>query len=165
MVAYIVYSDIRNHTAWAERNSPKLLIKLLEGYYELPKGNPFNFNAVSDQMAIFYKDCNGAVAGTECLRNAAGIYFKEFGLKLGVSIHKGIVEKIRFFLNGSEVNTYTSHSVCIAARLSRLSENGEIIISKDVYDDLKNGEKTKFEANGSFDLKGRNDLIETFVKF
>lgn len=160
---YILFSDIREHTKWAEKHSADELITLLKKYYSVPRGDFEYIETTSDEILMFFKDISHAIKSAKRLKAFGYKLKEEYGLGLGVSLHVGEVENIRFVKNNIRHIGYAGYAISIGKRLEGLCDTGELVISEDVYNDLPLGEQSYFKTNLKVNVKGKKDKIHIYL--
>jgi class 3 adenylate cyclase len=151
----ILFADIRGFTAMAEHMKPEEVVDLLNTYLSGLTGIVFKFEGTLDKyigdcvMAVFgapithYNDAERATITAIEMQN----YVKEINttrvkeglpeVKIGIGINSGHVisgnmgsiDRMDYTVIGDVVN--------IAARLESLAGRGQILVTRDVYDEVK----------------------------
>ncbi len=174
-VATILFADIRGFTSYSESKEPEELVDELNEFLEITTQMIQGHGGYIDK---FIGDAVLGVFGVpvyhedhvERAVKAAMDMQKEFQKKgkhgndllrsVGIGINSGVVvsgnigslEKMEYTVIGDSVN--------VASRLNGLANPGEIIISKSVYEHLR--DTTSVEALSPQYIKGKAEPIETF---
>jgi class 3 adenylate cyclase len=167
-----IFSDIRGFTSFSEKNDPKTVIDVLNFYLELQsqiikssRGDIDDY--VGDQiMAHFGGDKRADTAIDTALKMMKGINHanaerRKAGLpifEVGIGIHGGdvVVGNV-----GSEFRmdyTCVGDAVNLTSRLCSAAAAGEILVSKELFEQA--GKKFTHVKSAPISVKGKKDLIE-----
>lgn len=176
----VLFVDVRGFTTMTEklRDTPELVVESLNRYLELTTKSVFDNGGSVDKfvgdaaMALFngfvpqedyiysavktaWDMIQGAPEVTAAVKESTGV-----NLSYGIGIHCG--EAIVGNLGPAFRKDYTAigDTVNVAARLESSASPGEILISKDVYDEVK--DRVEVESVGEILLKGRAESVEVF---
>lgn len=173
-----LFIDIRGFTSMSEILSPNQVVEILNEYFELITKCIFNNGGTLDKfigdaaMAIFNAPIavdgyiyNSVCAAWEIVQGSQEIQHKiklKYGqnLQFGIGIHCGeavvgnigTMNRMDYTAIGDTVNT--------AARLESIAKAGQILVSKDVYEELK--DRIELESSGKVLLKGKTEEMEVF---
>jgi adenylate cyclase len=173
--ATVLITDIRGFTAYAEAREPEEVVETLNEYFEIATRVILEHGGFIDK---FVGDAVLAVFGipvycedhVERAVRAAFEMQREFGnagnngnsllASIGISINTGVVVSGNI---GSAVKmeyTVIGDTVNLASRLNGFAGPGEVIVSKSVYEHLKN--QLVAEALPPQKVKGKSAQIEIF---
>jgi len=174
----ILFADIRGFTAMAEKMKPEEVVDLLNTYLSGLTGIVFKFEGTLDKyigdcvMAVFgapiahYNDPERATITAIEMQN----YVKEINktrvrqglpeVKIGIGINSGYaisgnmgsVDRMDYTVIGDVVN--------IAARLESIAGKGQILVTKDVYDDIRYVVEADFLD--TITVKGRAQPVDVY---
>lgn len=176
----VLFADVVSFTPLAESLPPEKIVALLNELFTILTGIIFRNQGMIDK---FIGDCVMALFGapdpyTEAPFNAVKtaremIRWLEVGnkkwkreynltLQLAISIHCGEViignvgseKRMEFTAIGDVVNT--------AARLEKIAQANQILISGAVNEHLKNQDNFKIKPFGRFELRGKNQEVDVF---
>ncbi len=174
----ILFADIRGFTSMAERMKPEEVVDLLNTYLSALSEIVFRFEGTLDKyigdcvMAVFgapishYNDAERAtITAIEMMKYVDEINKKRkkeglaevaigVGLSTGyvISGNMGSVDRMDYTVIGDVVN--------IAARLEGLAGKGQILMTKDVYEEVKYVVEAVFLD--SINVKGRAESVEVY---
>jgi HD-GYP domain-containing protein (c-di-GMP phosphodiesterase class II) len=174
----ILFADIRGFTSMAERMKPEEVVDLLNTYLSALSEIIFRFEGTLDKyigdcvMAVFgapishYNDAERAtitaiemqryVDEINSKRKKKGLPEVEVGVGLStgyvISGNMGSVDRMDYTVIGDVVN--------IAARLEGIAGRGQILITKDVYEEVKYVVEAVFLD--SINVKGRAEPVEVY---
>ncbi|MCB9597024.1 MAG: adenylate/guanylate cyclase domain-containing protein [Sandaracinaceae bacterium] len=171
----VLFSDIRDFTAWSEGTEPEVLVRDLNAYFTAMVEIVHREGGVVDKfigdglMAVFgLEDVDDASeAATRAARAmvaAAGALDDQVTrpIRIGVGVHRGDVvagnigspDRLEFTFIGDAVNT--------AARIESLTRKvaADVLISRVVLDGLAVPSRDAWVSQGSHALKGRREAIE-----
>ncbi len=151
----VFFSDIRGFTAMSEKSSPQDVVNMLNEYFELMVEVIFKYEGTLDKfvgdeiMALFgapvthpddaYRAVKVAVEQMRVLDefNKTRMAEGEAPVKIGIGINSG--ELVAGYLGSSRALEYTviGDTVNVASRLCSCAKGGEIIISKNTYELVK----------------------------
>jgi adenylate cyclase len=177
--ATVLFADIRGFTTIAENKDPQVVLDLLNDYLTrvtdavIRHGGHLNKFAGDEAMAVFgapLVDPNHAgaavKAAVEIQKSIAELNSKgEKGhLYLGVGIGINSGEVVAGNLGSSKKMEYTvvGDNVNVAARLTSIAKEGEILITKGTYDAIQNKDGLKLEERGMAPVKGRKKEIRVY---
>jgi adenylate cyclase len=174
-VVSILFTDVRNFTAYAETRKPEEIVEALNEYFGiatqciLQHGGYVNKFIGDAALAVFGvplpqdDHAERAVRAAVALQQAfhgAGRDGNPLLSMVGIGINTGVVVSGNI---GSQVKmeyTIIGDSVNVAARLNALAGPGEIIISSSVYEATKS--MLSVEALSPQMIKGKSELVQTF---
>jgi len=165
----IFFSDIRGFTSYSEREKPEVVVENLNKLFELQAGIIHQHHGVIDKfigdeiMAIFPKDASqGAVqAGLEIQQEIQAS--QDVNFDVGVGVHYG--EALLGSIGTEDRRDYTviGNIVNTGARFCGAAKGGTVIISEVVYQQLDDKLKQHFKPSEPLKLKGKNEVIVTYV--
>ncbi len=171
--ATIIFTDVRGFTAYAETKEPEEVVENLNEYFEIATNTILYFGGYVDKfigdavlgvfgIPVFQKDhAKRAMMATIALQKRFESNKKNSLLsKIGIGVNSGIVVSGNIGSQQKMEYTVIGDSVNVASRLSSLAGPGEVIISKTVYDHLR--DEIKVEALGPKKIKGKAEPVETF---
>ncbi len=168
----VLFVDIRGFTPMSENLEPEQVVDILNSYLELTTNSIFNNGGTLDKfigdatMAVFnapfdlddyvFRACKTAldiVAGGDAIESKfLEKYGKSVGFGVGVNCGKAVVGNIGcsfrmdYTAIGDTVNT--------AARLEANAKRGQVLISEEVYEKVKN--RVTVKPVGTIPLKGKS---------
>jgi len=151
----ILFTDIRGFTAWSESRAAQNVVEMLNEYFELMVEIVFEQEGTLDKfvgdeiMALFgapvahtndpYRAVKTAILMLDVLQqfNDERLARGEDEVKIGIGINTG--EVVAGYLGSSKALEYTviGDAVNTGARLCSLAKAGEIIISENTYNRVK----------------------------
>ena len=173
--ATILFADIRGFTAFSDEKEPEGVIVMLNEYFEIASHVIIKHGGYVDKfmgdailgvfgVPVFHKNhikrgLQAALSMQKKLQEAAK-NGNTLLARVGIGIDTGIVvsgnlgsqDKMEYTVIGNSVNT--------ASRINGLAGPGEIIISKNVYEIMKNIVTT--ETLPARQIKGFTDPVATF---
>jgi len=166
----LLFTDIRGFTSFTEQHEPELVVELLNKILEVQsliiknEGGDIDKFVGDEVVAVFSGDDSALRACTAAVKIMHAVCeSKEYnGLKLGAGLASGQVIQGKI---GSETRadfTVIGDSVNIAARLCSKAKAGQIIVSSEIQDKLK---QTEFVFAGPFNaaLKGKEKEIAVYI--
>src|ERR1700680_72407 len=146
-LAAIMFSDIAGYTAIMGRDERKAL-RALDDHRELLRAilPRFNGRMVGEIGDGTLSSVHSALDAVKCARAAQPALRDAPGLKLRIGIHLGDV----VFAN----NTVLGDGVNVASRIHALASPGDICISANVYDEIRN--KPEFQVKDLGEQKFKN---------
>lgn len=174
----VLFVDIRGFTSMSETMEPEAVVQILNQYLSLTTRCIFEyggmldkfigdaamaiFNAPNDQEDYVYKAVLAGIAMQQSGSELAGKIKAEYGrsVTFGVGIHVGdaVVGNI-----GSETRmdyTAIGDTVNTASRIEGKAQQGEVLISEAVYEQLKGRIITEFKEDMS--LKGKAESVKVY---
>jgi len=173
-----LFVDIRGFTPLSEVLTPEEVVEVLNEYFDLITKCIFENGGTLDKfigdaaMAIFnapievddytYKAVKTAcdiVKGAKILEEKL---FERFGkeVRFGIGVNKGEAVVGNIGSNSRMDYTAIGNTVNTAARLESNAKPGQVLISEDVYKEIK--DRIKAESIGEIPLKGKAEKIEVF---
>jgi class 3 adenylate cyclase/pimeloyl-ACP methyl ester carboxylesterase len=154
----VLFADIVNSTGLTEqwgdaefRTRSGELDRTLRAVIERADGRVVEGKTLGDGVLATFPSANDALAAArQCA--AAG---NDAGLPLHLGLHAGDVIREGGNVYGGAVN--------VAARVSALSEPGEVLVSNTVRDLARTSAGVTFEDRGEHDLKGVSDPVRVFA--
>jgi len=176
----VLFADVVSFTPLAESLPPEQIVALLNELFTILTGIIFRNQGMIDKfigdcvMALFgapepYADAplNAVKTAREMIRwlevgNKKWKKEYKLTLQLAISIHCGEViignvgseKRMEFTAIGDVVNT--------AARLEKIAQANQVLISGAVNDQIKNQDNIKIKPFGRFELRGKNQEVEVF---
>ena len=155
-LAAIMFSDIVGYTALMQKNETdgKLKAKhyrrVLSEQSTLHHGNIIQ-NYGDGSLTIFAS----AVDATECAIDLQAILKKDPEVPLRIGIHLGdiVVDGEDIFGNG----------INVASRIESMGVAGGILVSQNIFNQIKNHETFQLQSMGSFSFKNVQDPLEVFA--
>lgn len=172
----LLFSDVRDFTAWSEGTEPEVLVRDLNAYFTEMVAIVHREGGVVDKfigdglMAVFGLDGepDASERATRAALAMAGACGRLDGtvsrpIRIGVGVHHGEVvagnigspDRLEFTFIGDAVNT--------AARIESLTRTleSDVLISKTVRDALEGG--AAWTSRGAHPVKGRREPVEVFA--
>jgi adenylate cyclase len=174
--ATVLFCDIRGFTSFSEEKEPEEIIEGLNEYFEIATNAVMKHGGYVDKfigdavfavfgVPVYHKDhmaraVRAAVEMQHSFKNVGAEKSILLG-SIGISINSGIVVSGNI---GSQVKmeyTVIGDSVNVASRLNSLAKAGEIVVSENIYEHLK--ENLKAKQLPSQMIKGKSEPVEPFV--
>lgn len=158
----IMFTDIVGYTSLTEENE-RLALELLEEHRKLlrslfPKYKGSEVKTVGDMFLVEFASALEAVRCAiqiqEVISNRNRKHSESKKIRLRIGIHVGDVEHSQGDVYGDAVN--------IASRIEPLAEPGGIVVSRQVYDQIRNRSDIKMHSLGSRELKNVKESLEVF---
>jgi adenylate cyclase len=173
--ATIIFVDIRGFSSYSEVKEPEEIVEKLNQYFEIATQAIQDYGGYVDKfigdavlgvfgVPVYHK--NHALRAVSAASDMQKAFFErhENGNDLlqsvGIGINSGVVVSGNIGSQNRMEYTVIGESVNLAAHLYRLANPGEIIISKSVYDHLK--EMLEVEPLPPQYIKGKSEPVETF---
>ena len=173
--ATIIFVDIRGFSSYSEVKEPEEIVEKLNQYFEIATRAIQDYGGYVDKfigdavlgvfgVPVYHK--NHALRAVSAATDMQKAFFEkhENGNDLlqsvGIGINSGVVVSGNIGSQNRMEYTVIGESVNLAAHLYRLANPGEIIISKSVYDHLK--EMLEVEPLPPQYIKGKSEPVETF---
>jgi len=170
--ATILFADMRGFTSYSEMKEPEEVVKELNEYFGIATHAILNYGGYVDKfmgdailgvfgIPIYHENhteraVRAAVAIQKELKDAG----KKHLASIGVGIDSGVVVAGNIGSQAKMEYTVIGDCVNIASRLETLAGPGEIIISKNVYDDLE--EIIVAETLPPQKIKGKSEPVKIF---
>lgn len=174
----VLFVDIRGFTPLSEALAPEQVVKVLNRYLEITTKAIFDNGGTVDKfigdatMALFNAPLNQedyifhavkagldmAAAGKELEAEFEKLAGKKVGFGIGVNCGEAVIgnigtaKRMDYTAIGSAVNT--------AARLESRAKAGEVLVSREIYEHLK--DRIQAESLGPCSLKGISEPVEIF---
>ena len=176
----VLFVDVRGFTPMSEalREQPEFVVKILNEYLELTARAVFNNDGSVDKfvgdatMALFngffqtedyiFKSVKAAWEMVQGAAEVNALIKEKYGVDVGFGIGINCGEAIVGNLGPSFRKDYTAigDTVNTAARLESNAKPSEILISKEVYEALK--DRIEAISIGEIELKGKSIKLEVF---
>ncbi|MGD2087445.1 MAG: adenylate/guanylate cyclase domain-containing protein [Candidatus Aminicenantes bacterium] len=176
----VLFADVVSFTPLAESLPPEKIVALLNELFTILTGIIFRNQGMIDKfigdcvMALFGAPESQAHAPDNAVKTAQEMirwleagnkkWKKEYKLtlQLAISIHCGEViignigseKRMEFTAIGDVVNT--------AARLEKIAQANQILITGTLHQQLKNQDNFKIKPFGRFELRGKNQEVDVF---
>jgi adenylate cyclase len=173
--ATIVFCDVRGFTAYATDNAPEQVVEALNTYFEIATSVIIKQGGYIDKfigdavMGVFgvpvFRDDHVERAVRAALIVQEQLHKKSLdGNKLletvGISIHTGVVVAGNVGSQSKMEYTVIGDSVNVAARLNGLAGPGEVVVSRQVQEQLE--QRITTEDLGPQTIKGKTEPISAF---
>ena len=174
----LLFSDVRDFTAWSEGAEPESLVRDLNLYFTEMVRIVHAERGIVDKfigdglMAVFGLDgrSDGASAATraaEAMLAALGAVNAELSrpIAIGIGVHRGEVvagnigspDRLEYTFIGDAVNT--------AARIESLTRSvgAPLLVSRAVVDALPEADRPRWHTRGAHPLKGKSEPVEVLA--
>ncbi len=175
--ACIMFLDIRNFTPFAEKREPTEIIQYQNDVFGFMIDIISKHNGIINQfmgdgfLAMFGapvssgNDSQNAVeASLEILKELDALCAsgKLIETKIGIGLHTGDIVTGNVGTAERMQYSITGNTVILASRIEQLNKRfkSELLISKDVLNDLDMIDNLKLESLGPIELKGRSEPLE-----
>jgi adenylate cyclase len=173
--ATILFADIRGFTSYSESKAPKVIVDELNQFFEIANRAILNHDGYIDKfigdgvLAVFgvpfyqkdhIKNAVGAAFEMQQAFRSAGTNGNVLLASIGIGIHTGLVVSGNI---GSPVKmeyTVIGDSVNVASRISEIAAPGEIIISSNIYERIR--DFIEVEPLRPHKIKGRSKPIKIY---
>lgn len=173
--ATILFGDIRGFTTYSESKAPKVIVDELNQFFEIANRAILNHDGYIDKfigdgvLAVFgvpfyqknhIKNAVGAAFEMQQAFRSAGENGNVLLSSIGIGIHTGLVVSGNI---GSPVKmeyTVIGDSVNVASRISEIAAPGEIIVSSNIYERVK--DFIDVESLRPHKIKGRTKPIKIY---
>ncbi|MEJ2658956.1 MAG: adenylate/guanylate cyclase domain-containing protein, partial [Desulfobacterales bacterium] len=173
--ATVIFADIRGFSAYSEVKEPEEIVEKLNQYFEIATQtiqdhggyvDKFIGDAVLGVFGVPVYHENHAIRAVRAATDMQNAFLKKQKNKndllqsVGIGINSGVV--VSGNIGSQDRMEYTVIGDCVnmAAHLYQLANPGEIIISKSVYDHLK--EILEVSPLPAQNIKGKSEPVETF---
>jgi adenylate cyclase len=173
--ATIVFTDIRGFTSYSKLKEPEEIVENLNEYFEIATQAIQDYGGYVDKfigdavlgvfgVPVYYKDHveRGVRAAIDMQKkfmnkpNNGNSLLKSVGIGINTGIvvsgNIGSQDKMEYTVIGDAVN--------LAAHLNRIAKPGEIIITKNIYENLEH--KITVKPLSPQHIKGKTKPVETF---
>jgi len=161
----IIFMDIRGFTSWSENRSPETVVNMLNDYFERAE-QIWNTSSViktkhtaDEIMAIFPTELD-AVSSAIRLNHEISDFLKPFELTAGIGIHCGFL--VEGLIGSKEVKMYDiiGDTVNTGKRICDQALGSEILVSRPVYDKLK--ESLVCDEPRMLTAKGKSEPLQAY---
>ena len=173
--ATILFGDVRGFTSYATEKAPEMVVEALNEYLEIATSVITKYGGYIDKfigdavlgvfgVPVFRQDhveraVRAALHLQEELRKKA-LHGNQLLAAVGISIHTGVVVAGNVGSQSKMEYTVIGDSVNLAARLNGLANAGDVIISRQVKDHLKDLIDT--QPLGPQLIKGKSEPVEAY---
>ena len=173
--ATVIFVDIRGFSTYSEDKEPEEIVEKLNQYFEIATSTIKDYGGYVDKfigdavLGVFgvpiYHE-NHAARAVKAAMNMQQSFLKrpknenDLLQSVGIGINSGVVVSGNIGSQDRMEYTVVGDCVNVAAHMYRLANPGEIIISKSVYDHLK--ENLEVNPLPVQYLKGKSEPVETF---
>jgi len=174
----LFFVDIRGFTSMSEKLEPEIVVSVLNEYFETCVNSIFKYDGTLDKfvgdeiMAVFNSPID--LANHELAAVKSAIHMRDSGVEMhdrikeeyGVDVRFGIGINSGEAVIGNIGTSFKMDYTCIgdavntAARLQAVATQGQIIISKVVYDKIK--DYVEVTDLGEVKVKGKEDAIKIY---
>lgn len=177
--ASVLFVDIRDFTSLSEDKTPESIVDLLNEYFSritesvIKHGGHLNKFVGDEAMAIFGAPISNPRHAEAAIKAALDIREKiehfdkkkdmdDVDIQVGIGVNSGEIlagnigsqKKMEYTVIGDNVN--------VASRLTSMAKPGEILISRQTYDLIKENISVKVERRGMVAVKGKKIKIDVF---
>jgi adenylate cyclase len=177
--ASVLFVDIRDFTSLSEDKTPESIVDLLNEYFSritesvIKHGGHLNKFVGDEAMAIFGapvsnpRHAEAAIKAALDIRKEIEHFDKkkdmdDVDIQVGIGVNSGEIlagnigsqKKMEYTVIGDNVN--------VASRLTSMAKPGEILISRQTYDLIKENISVKVERRGMVAVKGKKIKIDVF---
>ncbi|MDX1470715.1 MAG: adenylate/guanylate cyclase domain-containing protein [Flavobacteriaceae bacterium] len=155
-LAAILFADIKDYSALMQKNEAEAM-DCLRHYQQVLKEKVGQFNGEiiknygDGSLCIF----SSVVDAVRCSIEVQLSVCKEPLVPLRIGLHLGDVLFEGNDIYGNDIN--------IASRIESMGAPGSILMSRNVYDKVRNHADLEFKSLGKFDFKNISDSIEVFA--
>lgn len=183
--AVVLFADLRNSTELVVKLPPDQTINLLNEFFDAMTTVVYEhegtiFDLIGDELEIGFnvplsqpdavqRAFMTAVAMQQLFQEKANSWYEWSGviLSLGIGIEMGYVVLGNVGARSRMHYAMVGRAVNVAHRLVDLAENGQIVVSKNVYDALHDEaseliEKAGLASNEHFILKGTTEMFDVY---
>lgn len=130
----ILFADVRGFTAWSERQSPEVVVRVLDAYYRAAEAafevhHPIRFKFSADEVMAVFGDPTAALAAARAAADGITAALREEGLSAGIGLNWGPV--VEGLMGGAEMKHFDviGDTVNTAKRIEGSAAGGEILMS------------------------------------
>ena len=173
--ATVIFVDIRGFSTYSEDKEPEEIVEKLNQYFEIATSTIKDYGGYVDKfigdavlgvfgVPVFHE--NHAARAVKAAINMQKSFLNrpknenDLLQSVGIGINSGVVVSGNIGSQDRMEYTVVGDCVNVAAHMYRLANPGEIIISKSVYDHLK--ENLEVNPLPVQYLKGKSEPVETF---
>lgn len=175
----VLFVDIRGFSSMSEGLSPEKIVEILNRYLGMATEAIFRNDGtldkfIGDAVMAFYNApldvedyaCKAVQTGLDIVEAVERINVslkEEFGIEIacGVGVHSGRAVVGNIGCSYRMDYTAIGDTVNVAERLESIAKGGQVLISSDLYEQVKN--RYNAVSVGSQSLKGRQGSVEVFV--
>lgn len=175
----VLFVDIRGFTAMSEGLSPEKIVAILNRYLGMVTEAVFKNGGTLDKfigdavMAVYNAPldvedyaCKAVQTGLDIVAAVDGVNVelrKEFGIEIacGVGVHSGRAVVGNIGCSYRMDYTAIGDTVNVAERLESIAKCGQVLISRDLYEQVQDRYNAVFV--GSQSLKGRQEGMDVFL--
>lgn len=175
----VLFVDIRGFTAMSEGLSPEKIVAILNRYLGMVTEAVFKNGGTLDKfigdavMAVYNAPldvedyaCKAVQTGLDIVAAVDGVNVelrKEFGIEIacGVGVHSGRAVVGNIGCSYRMDYTAIGDTVNVAERLESVAKGGQVLISRDLYEQVQDRYNAVFV--GSQSLKGRQEGMDVFL--
>lgn len=154
----ILFMDIRNFTAWSEKQPPEAVVNLLRQYYQdavavLNQFPVIKFKFSADEVLVVLAGVDDGLAAAAKLRERITALLAPMQLGVGIGLHAGPV--VEGLLGSGDVKFYDviGDTVNTAKRIESHAQAGEVLISQSVCNMAKT--HVEIRARRATSIKGK----------
>ena len=131
----VLFMDIRGFTAWSEKQTPEVVVGMLNDYYRtaetaLGETMPIKLKYTADEVMAVFADAETAVAAARRMLAAVRALLADVGLDAGVGVHDGQVVEGVLGGEGAKAYDFIGDTVNTAQRLCDAAAPGEVLVSE-----------------------------------
>ena len=175
-VATVMFTDVRDFTAYSEHREPEAIVEALNAYFEIATRVIIAHGGIVDKfigdavMGVFGVPAASDTHAEQCVRACMAMQkeFKEAAKRtgnellnnVGIGVNTGSLVSGNL---GSQVKmeyTVIGDAVNLASRLNHLAQGGQVVISKATLDPIQHLVRT--EEMEPQQVKGKSELVQAF---
>ena len=138
----VFFMDIRGFTKWSEDKSPETVVNMLNNYFEKAEqiwkiSDVIKVKHTADEIMAVFPDEKSALKIAITISHEINDFLKQYGLSSGAGVHAGhLVEGL---VGSREVKVYDviGDTVNTAKRICDHALGGEVLISEEIHDKVK----------------------------
>ncbi len=160
----IVFGDIRGFTSFTEKSNVSKVLEVLKNFYIIVEKcikiyGGFKPEFIADEFVTFFSDEDQAIKFACEVVKETDRLFEEYGLAIGVGVHRG--EVLEGLIGGHDSKKYTiiGKAVNFASRLQSVARKREILVSEEI---VKNSNSFEIAESKEVKLKGVNGVKKVY---
>lgn len=174
--ATVLFTDIRGFTAYSETKEPEEIVEALNEYFAIATEYVLKHGGHVDKfigdavlgvfgVPVFHEDHSERAVRASfemqlALKEASKERNNPLLANIGIGINSGVLVSGNLGSESKMEYTVIGDTVNVASRLNGLAKSGEVVVSKGIYEKLK--DVITVEALPPQKIKGKTEPVETF---